>query len=89
MAEFRIHRKLQKVLDEKGYELFGLRKMAADKRKNVLKYVPVPDDPVDVALAAFSNSSKVRIPFIRETSEIYLFGTRRVHISLFNGRLCA
>lgn len=82
LAESRINRKLTTVRDEKGYELFGLRKMAAEKKRHLKKYIPVPSDPVDSAVAEFTNSRKSGVPFIRETSEMYLYGTRRVQITL-------
>lgn len=62
--------------------------MAAEKRKNVEVYVPVDNDPVDIAMAKFCRK-KLPVPFIRECSEIYLFGTKQVHISLDNDVLVA
>ena len=62
--------------------------MAAEKRKNIEKYIPVPNDPVDVAMADFCKR-KLPVPIVRESSEIYLFGTKQVHVTLDNEVLAA
>ena len=50
-------------------------------------YVPIKDDPIDMKLAEYLNhhpdkEKSSRVKFIRESEGCYLFGTKRVNITL-------
>lgn len=51
------------------------------------KYVPVRDDPIDVAVADFTNTNYPEVPLVREMMGIYMFGAKRVFVKLENGRI--
>lgn len=50
------------------------------------QYIPNRDDDIDIALANFINTyperNKMKIMFLRESSGVYQFGHRRVHIDI-------
>ena len=52
-------------------------------------YIPVKDDPVDVALSEYLNTREdpILVPFTREEEGVYLFGTKRIFIGLENGNM--
>lgn len=77
------------MIEDKAYELQQVRKMAVDKYIKRRRYDPVPDDEVDLRMAEFVNERKLEVPFIRECSEMYLFGTSQVQISIIEGHLHA
>lgn len=49
-------------------------------------YVPSTDDNIDVALAEYINNyperSKLKIMFMRESSGVYQFGSKRVAVKI-------
>lgn len=86
-----LNRCISKVRDfntEKDFEIIALQETMTVIQKS-MPYVPVKDDGVDVALAEYLNNmgSGLLVPFIREDSGIYLFGTKRVCVKLDNGQL--
>ena len=54
-------------------------------------YVPIKDDPVDVKLADFVNNypdrQQLKIMFLRESTGVYEFGTKRVEVRQAKGKL--
>ena len=50
-------------------------------------YIPVKDDPIDLAVADFSNVNCPDVPFVREDLGIYTFGSKRVFVKLENGKV--
>lgn len=64
-------------------EAAQLRNYIVDLKARVAIYVPVKEDPVDVKVAEFINSypdrTKLKIIFMRESSGVYEFGTKRVY----------
>lgn len=54
-------------------------------------YIPIKDDPVDVKMAEFVNNypdrTKLKLMFLRESSGIYEFGTKRVEVRQTQGKL--
>ena len=54
-------------------------------------YIPIKDDPVDQKVAEYLNNvtdrQKLKIMFLRESSGVYEFGTRRVEVSVKQGRI--
>jgi hypothetical protein len=51
--------------------------------------VPIKEDTVDYALSDFINQREkpLEVPFCREQSGVYLFGTKRVFIKVENGKI--
>lgn len=51
-------------------------------KAGVAIYLPVKDDPVDVQVAEFINNfpdrSQLKVMFMRESSGVYEFGSKRV-----------
>ena len=60
----------------------------ADLSKREL-YIPVVDDPIDIALADHVNTRNppLEVPFSRENTGVYHFGTKRVFIKLEQGKV--
>lgn len=54
-------------------------------------YIPLKGDIVDEALAEYLNSRDeiIHVPFIREASEVYHFGTKRIWLKFEKGKLSA
>ena len=76
-------------IDEKEYEIENMRTVLSDIKNRTPTYVPIDNDPVDIALAEFLNScdQPVSIPFTRENEGIYTFGTKKVFLKLENGKV--
>ena len=60
-------------------------------KANVSIYVPMKDDPVDDKVAEYLNNvtdrQKLKIMFLRESSGVYEFGTRRVEVNVKQGKI--
>ncbi len=50
-------------------------------------YVPRKNDEIDMRLSEIMNRTKMPIKFIRIGEGIYIFGSRRVHVKILNGKL--
>ena len=52
-------------------------------------YVPIKDDPIDIALADFVNtkSPPLGMKFTREDTGVYYFGTKRIFVKLEQGKV--
>lgn len=76
-------------IDKKEEELEGLKDVMGQAQKRTPPYVPVKDDPVDVALGAYLNSKETPVPikFIRQEGGNYTFGTKKIYIKIENGKL--
>ena len=72
-------------------EIETLKVYAVDLKAKVAIYVPMKDDPVDEKLAEFVNNypdrQKLKIMFLRESSGVYEFGTKRVEVRQAKGKL--
>ena len=72
-------------------EIEHLRNYAISLKAKVSIYVPVKGDPVDEKVAEYLNSvtdrQKLKIMFLRESSGIYEFGTRRVEVRVAKGKI--
>ena len=68
-----------------------LKAYIIDLKKKMMIYIPVKDDPIDVALADFINNYpdrwKLRVVFIREDCGVYHFGSKKISIRLEKGKL--
>mmetsp|Transcript_19943 Transcript_19943/g.26924 ORF Transcript_19943/g.26924 Transcript_19943/m.26924 type:complete len:138 (+) Transcript_19943:678-1091(+) len=72
-------------------EIEHLKNYAIGLKAKVSIYVPVKDDPVDQKMADYLNSvtdrQKLKIMFMRESSGIYEFGTKRVEVRVAKGKI--
>ena len=75
---------LLRQLKDSEAEVASLKSFVADLKQRNMVYVPVKDDPIDVALADFINNypdrSKLRIVFLREHMGQYIFGSKTINI---------
>ena len=72
-------------------EIEHLKVYAVDLKARVAIYVPINDDPVDKKLAEFVNEypdrQKLKIMFLRESTGVYEFGTKRVEVRVQKGKI--
>lgn len=63
-----------------------LKNYIVDLKARVAIYVPHKDDPVDVKMAEFINNypdrNKLKIMFLRASSGVYEFGSKRVNVRI-------
>ena len=73
-----------KAMRDLEVENSTLREYIIDLKAKVAVYVPVKTDPIDVRIADYFNNypdrSKVKIMFMRESSGVYHFGSKRVNV---------
>jgi hypothetical protein len=79
-------KKINLLYLEKAEEIPTLREMIAQLERNKGLYIPVRGDPIDNCLAKFINSrrSKLEIPFVRLSTGLYLFGSKKVLMKIEN-----
>ena len=84
----RIVHDLKNVLFDKCEEIMILKDVITELQKKI-PYVAAKDDPIDFVMADYVNSrgEPLEIPFVREDSGIYLFGSKRIFVKLDNGKL--
>ena len=72
-------------------EIEALKIKAVDLKARVAIYVPIKEDPVDQRLAEFVNTypdrQKLKIMFLRESTGVYEFGTKRVEVRVTKGKI--
>lgn len=72
-------------------EIETLKVYTVNLKANVAIYIPIKDDVVDEKLAEFVNNfpdrSQLKIMFLRESSGVYEFGTKRVEVRQTNNKL--
>jgi len=80
---------MKEVLEERSHEINALKQLIVQLRNRRPIYVPVGNDPVDVALAEYLNAREepLMVPLIREDREVYNFGTKRIFIKLEQGKI--
>ena len=68
-----------------------LKNYIVELKARVAVYVPVKDDLVDEKMAEFINNypdrNKLKIMFMRESSGVYEFGSRRVMVKVERGKI--
>ena len=59
------------------------------RNSNKDSYVPIQNDPIDVAIADYLNTMRdpLPVPFTREDEGIYLFGSKRIFVKLEQGKV--
>jgi myosin heavy subunit len=89
LAANRLVVRLREMTDDKEAEVASLRRLVTELKQQRPIYVAVAEDPVDQAIATFSNSqSKVLpVPLLREDQGTYVFGSRRVFVKLEEGQV--
>ena len=84
--------KINSIMDsvaDKDSECDRVRAVMGEIKERHPPFIPKLDDPVDVALFEFIKSCEmpIPIPFTREESGVYLFGTKRIFLKLENGNI--
>ena len=68
-----------------------LKNYIIDLKARVAVYVPIKDDPVDVKMAEFINNypdrNKLKIMFMRESSGVYEFGSKKVTVRVEKNKI--
>lgn len=89
LHQSRISHKINAIVEEKDFDLQAMRESLAHfKLKNPV-YQAVKGDVIDKALGDYLNSRNtvLPLPFVRENTGIYYFGTRKVNISYERNKL--
>jgi chromosome segregation ATPase len=77
---------LMKQLKADEEEITGLKSYILELKARVAIYVPNQDDPVDVKIADYINNypdrTKLKIMFMRESTGVYAFGTKRINVEV-------
>ena len=77
---------LLKQLKDAEVEIETLKQYIIDLKQRIAVYIPVKEDNTDKRLAEYINNyperSKLKIMFMRETSGVYQFGTKRVQVKV-------
>lgn len=76
-------------IDEKDFELDNLKGIIGEIKGRNPPYIPVKDDPLDLALSEYLNTrdKDLDIPFTREDEGVYMFGTKRIFLKLEQGNI--
>ena len=81
---------LQQVRDLEA-EVETLKQYIIDLKSRIAVYIPVKSDTIDTKLAEYINNypdrQKLKIMFMRESSGVYEFGQRRVHVKVEKGKI--
>ena len=76
---------------ESEREIDILKDYIYELKSRVAIYIPVREDPIDKKLAEYINNypdrSKFKIMFMRESSGVYLFGSRRIYVRVEKGKI--
>ena len=68
-----------------------LKNYIIELKARVAVYVPIKDDPVDVKIAEFINNypdrNKLKIMFMRESSGVYEFGSKKVTVRVEGNKI--
>ena len=82
---------LLKQIKDMQTEMAQLKVYAVELKAKVAVYIPIKNDPVDEKLAEFVNNypdrQQLRIMFLRESTGIYEFGTRRIEVRVTQGKI--
>ncbi len=87
MGSEEYQKKIKELWDrikEQDEEIEAMKLYVQSMRAKYQVYIPDREDPIDNQLAEYINNypemSKMRIMFLRESSGIYHFGSRRVYV---------
>ena len=77
-----------KVLED---QLKVYRRAVVTLKMRLAVYLPVLDDPIDMKVAEYINNypdhRKLKVMFMRESSGVYEFGTKRIAVEVHQGRI--
>lgn len=77
---------LKNALTENQDYIINLKKLILELKTRSQTYIPLPDDKIDLTIAEFINGSndptKLTRLFMRESSGVYQFGTRRLYVKM-------
>jgi hypothetical protein len=81
--------KFSTAVEERDDEIDQLKHMVVVIKNRNPMYVPVKGDVVDETLAEYLNNrtEPIAVPFYRQDSEVYIFGTKRIFVKLDCGRI--
>ena len=73
-------------LRDREAEVETLKQYVVDLKSRIAVYIPVKDDVIDKKLAEYINNypdrQKLKIMFMRESSGVYEFGSKRVRVEV-------
>mmetsp|Transcript_4742 Transcript_4742/g.4457 ORF Transcript_4742/g.4457 Transcript_4742/m.4457 type:complete len:176 (+) Transcript_4742:1189-1716(+) len=82
---------LMNKVKESEREVDVLKDYIYELKSRVAIYIPVREDPIDKRLAEYINNypdrSKLKIMFMRESSGIYQFGSRKIYVRVEKDRI--
>lgn len=89
LQQKRIFGKVKSIVSEKEMEVEAMRTAVHELKQNNPVYTPVPEDIIDQAVADYFNSRDdvLIVPFVRETYGVYLYGSKKVMVSIERGKL--
>jgi hypothetical protein len=74
------------ALRDSESEVETLKTYIVDLKSRIAVYIPVKNDPIDKKLAEYINNypdrKKLKIMFMRESTGVYEFGSKRVAVSV-------
>jgi len=77
----------------RGYEeeISQLKAYILEMKARVAIYIPIKEDPVDMKMAEYINNypdrTRLKIMFMRESSGVYAFGTKRINVEVQQDRI--
>ena len=82
---------LLKQIRDDDEEIETLKRYIIDLKSKIAVYIPVKDDPIDQKVAEYINNypdrQRLKVMFMRESSGVYEFGSRRVGIKVDKDRI--
>lgn len=82
----KISLEILKELKESEVEIGALQQYIVDLKQRIAVYIPVKEDQIDRKLAEYINNyperNKLKIMFMRESSGVYQFGSKRVQVKV-------
>ena len=78
-------------VEQANNEIEQLRQYIIDLKSRIAVYIPVKNDPIDKKLAEYINNypdrQKLKIMFMRESSGVYQFGTKKVYVQALRDKI--
>lgn len=89
LQQKRIFDKVKNIVVEKEMEVEAMRTAVFELKNSNPVYFPVEDDPVDLAVADYFNSRDevLIVPFVRESYGVYVYGSKRIMVSIERGKV--
>ncbi|OMJ89390.1 hypothetical protein SteCoe_8493 [Stentor coeruleus] len=89
LQQKRIFGKVKSIVSEKDMEVEAMRTAVHELKQNNPVYTSVPEDIIDQAVADYFNSRDdvLIVPFVREAYGVYMYGSKKVMVSIERGKL--